>query len=156
MDSVEYLASVSKTFENTIKQYADIVSDAHTKGEECRKAIIHAHASHGHPCCHSYGGDTDLKNYADKYFKTCPDGIDTKVYLDEAPLPEDLLMKEYSMEVDCDENGKVFAKHFILDKNDPAVPKILISMQRLVAKDITKPVMKWQQYLSTVPVELFE
>lgn len=151
MDAIDYLASVSKMMQNALDAYILSQKQFNESFTSMHKYLVHMHAVHAHPCCHTYDGQTDQKNYQNPFFKECETNCyETKFYPDESPSPVNLLMREVSLMVDCDNNGKIFTEDFLFNKEDLSVPKILISMQRLKVIDKTISILTWDEYLSSV------
>lgn len=142
--------------ENSMVNYTNSQSLFYKKLKESDKFLVHMHAVHAHPCCHTFDGKTDNVDYGDPYFKRCDTNCyETKFYPDSTPTPAGVLMREVSLKVDCDNNGKIFTEDFLLDKEDPSVPVMLISMQRLKIRHLGIPIYTWEEYLSTVSPNAF-
>lgn len=152
-----YLTLAGVLLRNAITNYRNVQYDVNKEFKKTLKPyIVHFHASHSHPSCHSYDGRTDEKNYNDPLFKKSKSKcFETKFYPDDWFNPAEILIKEMSSEMDCDNNGLVFLKHFIFNPNDKNVPKIIHAMQRIELKNLVIPKFTWNDYLSTVSPYLY-
>ena len=104
-----------------------------------QKLLTHLHIAHAHPCCHTYNGEISTKKYNDPLFIKCEDKYNnSNFYPDDKLSPTELLLKEASIQMDCDNNKLVFLKHFLFIK----------AMQRIELKrNVIIPRYNWSDYL---------
>lgn len=153
---ISLLAIITKRLSDKLTELSDVMMNNVAVTIELKKIIRHRHAAHLHNCCHSFNGDIGTKDYKDPYFIKCEQScFETKYYPDSFSTAVYALMREYSQEVDYDNNGQIFGQDFLFLKTDKSVPIMIRNLQRIHLKNNLIPHYSWNQYLATLSPYLF-
>ena len=159
-EPADFLAMTFISASNVFSNLSYHVNEVNSTFKKFKELIKHLHACHEHPCDHLYSGievTQKIISHGNSLF-TNPSNVNRSNEL----LPHlisnvavNSLAREYSHEIDCDNNGLIFGKDFLFSINDENVPKILFTLQRMKIYDISIKRMTWKDFLLTVPSNTF-
>ncbi len=120
---------------NNLNEVQTMLSSISTNTKELKDCLIHIHNSHLHNSPH-----------------LCSDKFEAKPgspLLDSSLSLSDLLIREFQHNVDCDGNGLIYGKDFVIIPNDKNAPPQINELLEII--DFNYNQISWDSYKQTLP-----